>query len=307
MFNNIILNPYNKGRRKLKVITAYASPTFLHHVLYALNEIEIEMYIGMTKYQPITVWDHKEYLKMASETNRLSVNYFYGERPVHSKIIYWEQEGLFASELAFVGSANFTRNGYVNYSEIMAEADPIEIGNIFKDVGEYIDFKQPNIEEYITFTYQSDLKSSEKEGSGLGKIVKEKEYKHFDFPLTIKSDRRKIHQKSGLNWGQRPDRESNQAYIPIPKEVYTTDFFPDKKMQFNLITDDGESFTCVVAQENNKALETPEDNSILGKYFRKRLNVPLGSFVRVEDLDRYGRHHVTIYKINNETYFMDFS
>ncbi len=78
-------------------------------------------------------------------------------------------------------------------------------------------------------------------------------------------------------------------------------------MQFNLITDDGESFTCVVAQENNKALETPEDNSILGKYFRKRLNVPLGSFVKVEDLDRYGRHHVTIYKINNETYFMDFS
>ncbi|ODV48606.1 hypothetical protein BLL41_17710 [Bacillus sp. FMQ74] len=141
----------------------------------------------------------------------------------------------------------------------------------------------------------------------MGNLVKEKGYCHFNFPLTVNNNRRKIHEKSGLNWGQRPGRELNQAYIPVPKEVRKTDFFPDKKIEFTVITDDGESFICVVAQDDNKALETCRDNSILGKYFRNRLGVPLGGFVSIEDLDRYGRHYVTIYKINNETYFMDFS
>ncbi|UTX05512.1 NgoFVII family restriction endonuclease [Bacillus inaquosorum] len=85
----------------MKIITAYASPSFLHHVLYTLNEVEIELFIGMTKVQPITIWDHKEYLKMADDTKRLTVNYHNGNKPVHSKIVLWEREGLFISEAAF--------------------------------------------------------------------------------------------------------------------------------------------------------------------------------------------------------------
>jgi len=307
LFNNIILNPYNEGRRKLKIITAYASPSFLHHVLYTLNEVEIELFIGMTKVQPITIWDHKEYLKMADDTKRLTVNYHNGNKPVHSKIVLWEQEGLFISESAFVGSANFTRNGYSNYSETMASVNPSQVINIFSNLKDYVPFDQPSLEKTMKFTYQSNSNNSNIDGSALGNLVKEKGYCHFNFPLTVNNNRRKIHEKSGLNWGQRPGRELNQAYIPVPKEVRKTDFFPDKKIEFTVITDDGESFICVVAQDDNKALETCRDNSILGKYFRNRLGVPLGGFVSIEDLDRYGRHYVTIYKINNETYFMDFS
>ncbi|ASJ57639.1 hypothetical protein BP422_22055 [Brevibacillus formosus] len=120
---------------------------------------------------------------------------------------------------------------------------------------------------------------------------------------------REVHEKSGLNWGQRHGREPNQAYIPIPSAIHQQNpgFFPPRKHEFNLITDDGQSFVCVVAQDNNKALESSHDNSILGKYFRIRLGVPLGGKVQTTDLTQYGRDTVRIYKIDDETYYLDFS
>ena len=49
--------------------------------------------------------------------------------------------------------------------------------------------------------------------------------------------------------------------------------------RFTLITDDTKSFDCVVAQEGRKAIETTDDNSLLGKYIRKRIGVDLGKLV----------------------------
>lgn len=78
-------------------------------------------------------------------------------------------------------------------------------------------------------------------------------------------------------------------------------------MRFFVLTYDGKIFICVRAQDNGKAIHTPQDNSMLGKYFRERLNVPHGSFVHKEDLDRYGRTTVDIFKIDVENYYLDFS
>lgn len=60
----------------------------------------------------------------------------------------------------------------------------------------------------------------------------------------------------GLNWGQRLGREPNQAYIPIPIAIHKEfpNFFPNRKNEFSVITDNGESFVCVIAQENSKAI-----------------------------------------------------
>ncbi|WP_373691252.1 hypothetical protein [Peribacillus frigoritolerans] len=63
---------------------------------------------------------------------------------------------------------------------------------------------------------------------------------------------------------------------------------------------------CVIAQDNNKAIETPGNNSILGIYFRNRLGVTLGAKVDVQDVVNYGRTTVRVYKLDSETYFMDY-
>lgn len=48
------------------------------------------------------------------------------------------------------------------------------------------------------------------------------------------------------------------------------------------------------------------DNSELGRYFRKRIGVPSGTFVTRQHLLDYGRHDVGFYRIDPETYQMDF-
>ena len=110
--------------------------------------------------------------------------------------------------------------------------------------------------------------------------------------------------RSGLNWGQRNNRDRDQAYIPIPVEH--RGYFPARGQHFVCFTDDGRQLTLVVAQDEGKALHTPHDNSELGRYFRKRLGVPLGHFVARAHLDAYGRTDVDFCRISETTYHLDF-
>jgi hypothetical protein len=116
-------------------------------------------------------------------------------------------------------------------------------------------------------------------------------------------------QRSGLNWGQRPEehREPNQAYIRLTAPIYRSDFFPEIKQHFTIRTDDNKILICTRAQQNGKAIHTPHNNSLIGEYFRNRLGVPNGQPVRKDDLRRYGRVDIDFYKVDEETYFMDFS
>jgi hypothetical protein len=118
-----------------------------------------------------------------------------------------------------------------------------------------------------------------------------------------------MHSKAGLNWGQREGRDPDQAYIPVPAEVHRDlpGFFPPLGRRFTVQTDDGEVFICVTAQQNRKGLETPEDNSLLGRYFRRRLGVGSGEFVTRDHLQAYGRTDVKITKIDDDLYIMEFS
>jgi hypothetical protein len=71
--------------------------------------------------------------------------------------------------------------------------------------------------------------------------------------------------------------------------------------------DDGEEFRCIRSQANGKAIETPDNNSILGLYFRKRLGVRSGYLVTINHLYNYGRTSVDIYYKNHLEYYLDFS
>jgi len=115
--------------------------------------------------------------------------------------------------------------------------------------------------------------------------------------------------RSSLNWGQRPEegREPNQAYLPVNGELRRSTFFPDRGLHFSVTTDDGKTFLCCRAQDENKAIHTPHNNSEFGVYFRQRLMIPLGSPVTKNDLLRYGRTTVDFYKLDDETFILDFS
>ena len=62
-----------------------------------------------------------------------------------------------------------------------------------------------------------------------------------------------------------------------------------------------------VEQEGDKAITCPDDNSLLGRYFKDRLHIEYGNPITAKDLDAYGRRSITFKKINDELFYMDFS
>lgn len=124
--------------------------------------------------------------------------------------------------------------------------------------------------------------------------------------VTTKHGKRVVPLKSGLNWGQRAGRNENQAYIAVPAYIQRSDFFPISGDEFVIEWDDGMKCTCVRAQQNGKAIQTPRDNAILGRYFRARLGVKLGFPVLIDHLLKYGRTEVDIFKIEEKLFFADF-
>jgi len=125
--------------------------------------------------------------------------------------------------------------------------------------------------------------------------------------ISLLSSNDEVSRKSGLNWGQRSGRNSNQAYLAISAKVIRSGFFPDKGIHFKVETDDGETFTAVIAQGEGKALECPENNAWLGEYMRKRLNLKSGEKVRKDHLDMYGRDDINFFRREDGSYLMDFS
>ena len=113
--------------------------------------------------------------------------------------------------------------------------------------------------------------------------------------------------RSGLNWGQRPRRNPNEAYISLPSKVAKSGFFPLEKRHFTALTDDRHQLILRVEQQNDKAITTPARNSDLGEYFRNRLGLANGEYVTSDALKRYGRTDVVFLKLDEETYYMDFS
>ena len=126
--------------------------------------------------------------------------------------------------------------------------------------------------------------------------------------LTIGSgENTRVPDRSGLNWGQRPNRDHNQAYIAIPREIQKSSFFPEAGVPFEIKCDDGYKMNCVRAQANGKALQTNPQNAILGAYFRRRLSLRDGQLITLAHLERYGRSTLEISKIDYLHFFLDFS
>ena len=110
---------------------------------------------------------------------------------------------------------------------------------------------------------------------------------------------------SGLNWGQRENRNKNEAYLPLRGDVRQEGFLPPLREHFVLISTDGLRFICSVQQAGRKALVC-SDNSALGIWIRTKLRLADGSLVTVKHLEHYGRTDFTLAKIRDDIFVVDF-
>lgn len=129
---------------------------------------------------------------------------------------------------------------------------------------------------------------------------------------SVKADGTKfIAEKSGLNqWNAAGrKRDPNEVYIPYPAKdrEKTKGFFPDRLTVFNLRLPDGKVMQAKICQQDNKAIMS-NPNKELGKWLlRNVFELPEGTLVTYEMLERFGIDSVIFTKHDELEYSVDFA
>lgn len=271
-----------------------------------MHGVAINLIVGMTAKDGIAELDHLGFRNLVERPilDRFGCAYVpENESPVHTKAYAWFDGKT--PICGYVGSANYTRTGFFrNQREVMEESDPRHILRYYEEIARRaVSCMHPEVQGLVRSDEERGVPRSNSDNAvsrlaGLQSV-------HY----TLLDNSGNLPRRSGLNWGQRPEegRDPNQAYIRVPSDVARSDFFPPRGTHFMLHTDDGQVIVCGIKQDAGKAIHSTENNSILGEYFRRRLNVHLGAMIERHHLEQYGRTDITFYRIDDENYFMDFS
>lgn len=317
LFQKILLAPAKSGCDSLYIVAGYASATMVSKHLENLSKltkyVRIELIVGMCPKDGLLRKNHLAFQLLTSDAYpaNFGCRYLIKKPAVHSKIYSWFKDK--SPSYGFTGSANYTQTAFENSQREIIVASSAKEGKEYFDklLPDTLDCRDSEAEDKINIY---DVPFYIKPENVIKEVVAKKGKSRITEGLekittSLLASSGNLPQRSGLNWGQRPEysRNPNQAYIRLPAAIYRTDFFPEITKHFTVLTDDGNIMICARAQANGKAIHTPQDNSILGEYFRNRLGLSYGSPVSKKDLLKYGRTDIDFFRIDEETYFMDFS
>ncbi len=302
LFEEILVSPASGGADELLIVSGYASGSMAYRHLatpeIAGAGVKVQLVVGMAPTSDgIRLADHDMFSRLETESP-FECHYRIAPPAVHSKVYVWMRGD--APMRAFIGSANYTEQGFLSSRQenAMDETDPQAAHGYFMD----------------TLRGAMEISHDDIEGNVILHRDKPRSRESGDCVTVSLLSRNRVPARSGLNWGQRPEygRNPNQAYIQLGAEIARSGFFPPRPDQFTLLTDDGElPIVAVRAQKSGDrggdAIETPEGNHILGAYLRARIGVRSGAPVAKSDLESYGRTDITFCKIEDDTYYMDFS
>lgn len=136
--------------------------------------------------------------------------------------------------------------------------------------------------------------------------------------ITLLTRNGQMHSAGGLNWGGNALNHTRpyDSYIPIHIGTIRANpglFYPKPIVQqlINFHWDDGTVMQGLFEGNgpNNypKQISSTPHKDILGRYFRTRLGLPITRRISIDDLINYGRTTVTIERIDNFNYTLDFS
>ena len=328
--DSILLDPVKIGCTSLKIITGYTDTECIYRHLINLSDLgknkkfSVEIILGMTGNNSLSNKKHCDINRMISslKTNpkmpTISCRYKFNGAEIHSKIYIWFKDDK--PILAFCGSANYSMNAFFKRRECMTICNAKEAFKYFKELlPDTIISSDPTVQEKIIFSKKkvtdSEFDIYNLENLTWEMFIHEKPIDTCKVSL-LKADGKETGYGSGLNWGIRKNgtkRDRDQAYIPYNKADRKDGFFPLKDKPniknnplFKVVPKDFPPFFMRVAQAGNKGIHSAENNALLGQFFRKKLNIPNGTFITKEMLEKYGKTTVVFRKYPNDIYLLDF-
>ncbi|MCE5043742.1 phospholipase D family protein [Staphylococcus chromogenes] len=141
-----------KKYKSVRIVSGYASASFLEDLLKINNDLKVDLYIGMT-HEGISIQNHELFKKMSEKLNNVKVYYQVKGKPTHIKL-YEFYNGI--DKCQYVGSANFSENGFYKNNELLVETY-LNTQDIFNLQNENsLSCLDENIESYILF-YEENL------------------------------------------------------------------------------------------------------------------------------------------------------
>lgn len=310
IYQNILINPQDQADRVV-VVSGYASPAMVfRHFSDISPNISIDLIVGKAISDGLYLGQHDAFCAQQATyfTGRFNCKYYIADKAgLHSKTYLWYKGDTPVQ--AFVGSANYSQNGFFsNQVETMTDADPKDLHQFVADiVNQSKNCGDNDITNFITLHEKPLIKKPLEAPAHSAGAQEDLGDKREAVTISLLVRGGETPARSGINWGQRDGRDPDQAYLSIPATIQRTDFFPPRGDCFVIHCDDGFLLECKRAQDEGKAIETYKNNAILGKYIRERIGLASGEYVSRNDLKSYGRTNVSIYKIDSESYYMDFS
>lgn len=327
LFDEIIVsNSYLAA--ELNVITGYSSPTFIKKVIQLFPDLTINIYIGMAS-EGISYTDHERYVSI-QKTSKVRV--FYQKNDVmpatHIKLLYFKYKNL--NDKIFVGSANFSENGFEKNREIMIQSLDIIPESYFdwqkkhsiicdsEQIDHFVNFFHENqtfvhttLEkpEQILEPFQNNQQSYS--GIQLSKINRNnldfinhsylwRQYEKIETPLVLPRENDVHFDITGVNaWV-----EGNKPYIKEGSLYRFRGFFPNE-ITFNVYTDDGYCFEAILKGRFGRELHFLDVD--ISDYFKLRLGKLKKEIISIDDLSSYGRAKLTFYKVKENKFILDFS
>ncbi|MDO4555651.1 MAG: NgoFVII family restriction endonuclease [Lachnospiraceae bacterium] len=302
----LLFDPIKEGANKLCILTSHATPSMASWLLKSYEEkgitdVEVELIISDVIDEGIDDISHEGFKELhgnrySSIWSNFSCSYLFQPPALKQNYYIWLDDEKPVK--AFGCSYEFTQQSMLRtHSGSMHTRLAVYAHGLYeKAVDRSIYCNHSEVDDYIVVRSSSTALSTSSHAS-------EENCVH----LSLLARGGETGTKSGLNWGQRSHRNKNEAYIPLPVKIARSDFFPLNKQHFLVVTDDHHTLQLRVEQQNDKAITTPASNALLGEYFRNRLGLPNGSYIKKEHLLAYGRSDVTFHKIDEEQYYMDFS
>ncbi len=306
LFEHILVKDACEGADTLYIVSGYATATMASRHFKELQEsqyrsynlnIQVNLIIGMAIEEGISVSNHIGFKELSTEYHRgnFECSYLLTRPAVHSKAYVWTKQGVPVH--AYIGSANYTQTAFFgNKREALEVSNPKQVYDYFHDLqSSSIICSHNDTENLITIVNdRSYVRQRQANQYALFETDLDASPNYSELKsvhLSFLDNTGQLPERSGLNWGHRPEynRERNQAYIRVPALVARSGFFPPRGRHFTIMTDDGQVIICRIAQDGDKAIESPHNNSIIGLYFRQRMGLPSGCYITIEDLIGYGR------------------
>lgn len=318
-----IFSEQTRGYRRLRVVSGYASSDYLSRIISEFPNLEIELFIGMT-FQGVSNSDHSGFKSVMQKNDNVKVYYQVLGIPNHMKIYEFSSV---TDKKIFIGSANFSENGFFKHKEILAEVLYLpEILFVEQQrnsllctdpkIDRYIDFYENEYEEFGDMEEEKHIKADATRSENKHSATKKRERARHKWELLRQNIDPQYHRSFDITimlppennprWDDRGINSWVNNKTPVIEQTPRLSFslvFP--REEFIIYTDDNQVLKAKLTGRFNGNLDILNVN--LYDYIRGRIGLLEKRPISYQDLVLSGYTTLYLTRVNNNEYIMSFN